>query len=220
MHTRNKMILADFAARPAGARHSETLVPLQRAPQLCPGTQPPEVVLSEQLIENALLLREVDASVRQGARFRRVRIHDAPRTGGPGHRATVVDQRRYPFHHDRVHMSQHDILKPSRLLPDDFDLVYSISTLEHVGLGTYGDNRAAGDAVAAVRHLWAKVRPGGRFFFTVPSGHPSQRESYRMYSPEKSPLCSRARQRSLFREGWQGGRLVRVIGGGHRPASI
>jgi SAM-dependent methyltransferase len=185
MHTRNKVIRADFAAPTLADRvirrfwyHSSAL----RNSALARSR--PEVVISEQIIENALLLREVDATVHKALDFGGFESTMPLALAALGIETTVVDQRRYPFHHDRVHVIQHDILKPLEMLQDDFDLVYSISTLEHVGTGSYGDNRAAGDAVA-VRHLWAKVRPGGRFFFTVPSGHPSQQESYRVYSPDE-----------------------------------
>lgn len=50
-----------------------------------------------------------------------------------------------------------------------FDLIISISTLEHVGRddGTEDFSRA----IAAVKHLCGMLRPGGRLLFTVPVGY-------------------------------------------------
>ena len=183
LHTRNKIILADFAAptlRERVIRRLWTRLSLLRATAL--GRSRPAVVISEQLIENALLLRAVDASVRKVLDFGGFESTLPLALAGLGIDVTVVDQRRYPFEHERLHVLQHDILQPIAG-PSDFDLVYSISTIEHVGLGDYGDPHApAGDRIA-VSHLWAKVRPGGRLFLSVPAGEGSEQRGYRIYSP-------------------------------------
>jgi len=185
LHTRNKTILADFASPTMGERVIRRLwnrLGLLRAAAL--GRSHPYIVISEQLIENALLLREVDASVRKALDFGGFESTLPLALAGLGVDVTVVDQRRYPFQHERLHVLQHDILQPLVGLPSDFDLVYSISTIEHVGLGDYGDHRASnGDSLAMV-NLWEKVRPGGRLFVSVPAGEASEHRGYRIYSPE------------------------------------
>jgi 2-polyprenyl-3-methyl-5-hydroxy-6-metoxy-1,4-benzoquinol methylase len=185
LHTRNKIILADFASPTLGERVIRRLwsrLTAVRAAAL--GRRRPSIVVSEQLIENALLLREADALVRKVLDFGGFESTLPLALAGLGIDVTVVDQRRYPFQHERLHVLQHDILQPLTGLPNDFDLVYSISTIEHVGLGGYGDPRVSNGDSLAVSNLWEKVRPGGRLFLSVPAGEASEQRGYRIYSPE------------------------------------
>jgi 2-polyprenyl-3-methyl-5-hydroxy-6-metoxy-1,4-benzoquinol methylase len=185
LHTRNKIILADFAAPTFRERLIRRLwhrMSLARADAL--GRSRPAVIVSEQLIENALLLREADASVTKALDFGGFESTLPLALASLGIDVTVIDQRPYPFRHDRLHVIQHDILQPITTLPSDFDLVYSISTIEHVGLGDYGDSRSADGDRIAVAHLWEKVRPGGRLFFSVPAGESVKQRTYRIYSPD------------------------------------
>lgn len=185
LHTRNKIILADFASPPLRERVIRGLwTRLGRLRAGILGKGRPSIVISEQLIENALLLREVDASVRKVLDFGGFESMIPLALAGLGIDVTVVDQRRYPFQHHRLHVLQHDILRPLSALPADFDLVYSVSTIEHVGLGDYGDEPAPDGDAQAVANLWQKVRPGGRLFFSVPAGETSRHGNYRVYSPE------------------------------------
>jgi 2-polyprenyl-3-methyl-5-hydroxy-6-metoxy-1,4-benzoquinol methylase len=184
LHTRNKIILADFAAPSLRERIIRRLwnqLAVSRTIALSRGR--PAVVVSEQLIENALLLREVGPEVRRVLDFGGFESTLPLALTSLGVDVTVVDQRRYPFQHERLHVLQHDILQPIASLPSDFDLVYSISTIEHVGLGDYGDPRAANGDATAVAHLWEKVRIGGRLFLSVPAGEASEQRGYRIYSP-------------------------------------
>ena len=186
LHTRNKNILTDFAAptvREKAVRRLWHQFSRWRATAL--GRGRPVVVVSEQLIENALLLREVDGSVRKALDFGGFESTLPLTLTALGVDLTVVDQRPYPFQHERLHVLEHDILRPITQLPADFDLVYSISTVEHVGLGAYGDPRDAEGDRRAVAHLWDKVRPGGRLFLSVPAGAASEQRGYRIYSPER-----------------------------------
>lgn len=185
LHTRNKTILAEFAAPTWWERAIRRLwmgSAALRTSALSRGRV--QVVISEQLIENALLLREADSSVRRALDFGGFESTMPLALASVGIDVTVVDQRRYPFRHPRLHVLQHDILNPMDTLANDFDLVYSISTLEHVGIGAYGDAYGEGADAVAVGHLWAKVRPGGRLLFTVPAGRATVARGYRIYSPE------------------------------------
>jgi len=47
--------------------------------------------------------------------------------------------------------------------------VFSYSSLEHSGLGRYGDSLAPFGDAEAVAQMWCAVRPGGLFFLGLPS---------------------------------------------------
>jgi SAM-dependent methyltransferase len=139
------------------------------------------VIVSEQVIENASVLRHVDPSVRKVLDFGAFESTLPLALAGLGIEVTVVDQRRYPFSAERLEVLQHDILEPLTGLRSDFDLVYSISTIEHVGLAHYGDPPAPDGDRLALANLWDKVRPGGRLIFSVPAGRPGVQRGYRVY---------------------------------------
>ena len=48
-------------------------------------------------------------------------------------------------------------------------MVFSYSSLEHSGLGRYGDPLAPYGDAEAVAQMWCAVRPGGLFFLALPS---------------------------------------------------
>lgn len=73
------------------------------------------------------------------------------------------------------------------LLPGSFDMVTSLSTIEHFGLGRYGDQFDLKADVKAVWELVRAIRPGGHFVFSVPitAGNPCLAfNSHRIYRLE------------------------------------
>lgn len=53
------------------------------------------------------------------------------------------------------------------------DVVTLVSTLEHVGLGRWGDPLDIDGDVKAMREAWRILRPGGHVVLTIPYGHPT-----------------------------------------------
>jgi len=101
-----------------------------------------------------------------------------------GYRVTGLDFRPYPFRHERFDFIQADILawEPPQ---GRFDGAISISTVEHVGLGAYGDPAAADGDRIAVEKLLKALRPGGRLFLTVPAGRARTTRLFRVYDPAR-----------------------------------
>lgn len=71
------------------------------------------------------------------------------------------------------------------VLPKRYDLAVSISAIEHSGLGYYGDQRDPDGDVKTIANIYNHMKPGGRFYVTVPIGG-SWHETYhwRRYTVE------------------------------------
>ena len=100
-----------------------------------------------------------------------------------GYQISCVDVRPYEFDHPNLYCYQGDIAQLSALPHAAFDAAILISTIEHVGLGHYGDtveltDRAFFDIVA--RYL----RPGGTMLITVPFGQAFTCGWYRVYDSD------------------------------------
>jgi SAM-dependent methyltransferase len=86
-----------------------------------------------------------------------------------GYHVTAIDPRPYPLSHPRLDVVAEQVQrwKPGRT----FDAVVCLSTIEHIGLGAYGeeqqDERADLDAMARMRDSAA---PGGLLVLTTPYG--------------------------------------------------
>lgn len=88
-----------------------------------------------------------------------------------GFQVTTVDLRPYPLSHPRLEAVEADILDWAT--DRTFDVIVCVSTLEHIGLGAYGD--ALQDAESstdrqAVERMRTLTRPGGLLILTVPFG--------------------------------------------------
>ncbi len=101
-----------------------------------------------------------------------------------GHKVTALDVRPYRLTHPNLTVVVASILDwPGDGAP--FDAVILLSTLEHIGLGVYGQAEGAADAdiqvMARVREL---LHPGGVLMFTSPFGRSRVDETQRVYSGE------------------------------------
>jgi 2-polyprenyl-3-methyl-5-hydroxy-6-metoxy-1,4-benzoquinol methylase len=97
-----------------------------------------------------------------------------------GYDVTAVDLRPYPFEHPRLR----SVTTPIEEWEHDgtFDAIICLSTIEHVGLGAYGeepkDDRAD---IAAMRRMHELTAPGGLLVLTTRLGQPGVDELERTY---------------------------------------
>jgi 2-polyprenyl-3-methyl-5-hydroxy-6-metoxy-1,4-benzoquinol methylase len=97
-----------------------------------------------------------------------------------GYQVTALDLREYPFSHPNL-TSVASPIETWSVQPDSYDAVLCISTLEHVGLGWYGDPDDAEAGDVALRRLSELLRAGGLLVLTVPYGTAEVTDVQRRY---------------------------------------
>uniref|UniRef100_UPI00286A04D8 class I SAM-dependent methyltransferase n=1 Tax=Chamaesiphon sp. OTE_8_metabat_110 TaxID=2964696 RepID=UPI00286A04D8 len=96
---------------------------------------------------------------------------------------TAIDIRPISLSHPNLKFIKSDICHP--VLPiASFDCVIALSTLEHIGLGWYGDEVGAGLDRQAVEKIHSLIKPGGSFIMTVPYGQRALTPVHRIYDRE------------------------------------
>jgi SAM-dependent methyltransferase len=89
-----------------------------------------------------------------------------------GYEVTGVDARPYwlPTPHFKFIQADFNSLNFGLNFEDHFDAVVATSTIEHFGLGAYGESKDKDGDVLAMRKIREALRPGGRAYVTVPVG--------------------------------------------------
>jgi SAM-dependent methyltransferase len=99
-----------------------------------------------------------------------------------GFQVTAVDLHPYPLSHPQLEAVEADLLEWET--GQTFDAVVCLSTLEHIGLGAYGDAAEETDSSTdrqALERIRELTRPGGLFVLTVPFGAASGDATQRSY---------------------------------------
>jgi hypothetical protein len=73
----------------------------------------------------------------------------------------------------------------------EFDMIRSFSSLEHPGLGRYGDSLNPWGDILAVARAWCVTKPGGHLYLGVPTGPDGvQFNMHRIYGKVRWPLIT------------------------------
>ena len=78
-------------------------------------------------------------------------------------------------------------IDPSLFPPATFDAIVSLSAMEHMGLGHYGDPVDPDGDITVARNAWTWLKPGGWCYFDVPydpTGYRIQGTKCRIYDDE------------------------------------
>jgi len=84
------------------------------------------------------------------------------------YRVQGIDQR--PYQEYNIHTTLADVLAPLTYL-GSYDYIVAISTIEHIGLGAYNDNKEFDGDRIAMNNLHKILRPNGYFIITIPNKH-------------------------------------------------
>jgi 2-polyprenyl-3-methyl-5-hydroxy-6-metoxy-1,4-benzoquinol methylase len=100
-----------------------------------------------------------------------------------GYEVTALDVRPYHYLHPNLQSVVASILdwKGDERL---FDAVVLLSTLEHIGVGAYGQETDEGADRRSMERVRELLRPGGLLLFTSPFGRTRMTETQRIYSAE------------------------------------
>ena len=91
-----------------------------------------------------------------------------------------IDVRPYPFSHPRLRSVVGAVEEWET--NERFDAVVCLSTIEHIGLGAYGEEASDGRAdLAAMRRILELTKPGGMLVLTTRFGEPDVDELQRTY---------------------------------------
>ncbi len=136
---------------------------------------------SERIIEKAWVLRHL-AGLNTPASILDVGCAESllsMELASNGFLVTGVDIRPYPLSHPNFRFVQGDVMT-APLESESFDGAILLSTIEHIGLGWYGDE--IGDSQSAVmaqiHHL---LKPGGQLLVTVPFGRQAVTPLHRIF---------------------------------------
>lgn len=102
-----------------------------------------------------------------------------------GYKVWGIDLIDYPFKHPNLEFLKADI--SAMPFPDNFfDVVAAISTIEHVGIGHYGDPTHENGDYKAVNEIRRVLKTGGKFIITVPYGKKMVIENFfRIYDEDE-----------------------------------
>jgi SAM-dependent methyltransferase len=120
---------------------------------------------------------------------------------------TVFEVREAEANDERVQVRVQDLTDATDLEPE-FDLITCLSTIEHIGLGRYGDPVDPWGDMKMAANLARLLRPGGVMLLSFPSGPGCVVwNKHRIYSPLRRDdlirglkLVRRVRDRSLYRQ--------------------
>ncbi len=168
--------------RPRKPTVSEERIPFERhfnAPLVITNT---DWYVNERIVELPFIYAHLDPDG-QGKRvleFGCTRSHLALSLAALGYEVVGIDLRSYPFHHPNLRFLQMDILD----FTDEvgFDYITAVSTIEHIGLGSYGEPPREAALAEVLAHLHTLLKSDGLFLLSTPVGRSHQDSFLRSFS--------------------------------------
>ncbi len=80
---------------------------------------------------------------------------------------------------------QEDATTLTQMKNNSIESISALHSIEHFGLGRYGDKVNPSDDIKAMQSLMRVLKPGGRLYFSVPVGRPRvEFNAHRVYNPQ------------------------------------
>jgi SAM-dependent methyltransferase len=141
---------------------------------------------SERIVEKAWVLRHL-ADLIGGAKILDCGCTESflsLELASNGFFVTGIDVRPYPLQHPNFDFIQGDITAVP--LPSAFfDAIILLSTIEHIGLGWYGDPKGEIMLSNAIKEVHRLLKPGGHLLLTVPFGKPAVAPLHRIFDAQQ-----------------------------------
>ncbi len=102
-----------------------------------------------------------------------------------GYNVTGIDLHDYKFKHPNFSFVNGDIC--GQFEPESFDAVIAVSSIEHTGLGAYGEKSFNEGDKIVLNEIYRILKKEGQLLLTVPFGRRYQGKWYRVYDSEALP---------------------------------
>ncbi len=126
--------------------------------------------VNERIVEIPFVHRHIDldGDGKIALEFGCTRSELAIQLASLGYKVYGIDLRPYQITHPNFHFYQGNILDFNKNIK--FDLITSVSVLEHIGLGAYGETEGSDILNKISNKLVEWLKPGGKLLITVPVG--------------------------------------------------
>jgi 2-polyprenyl-3-methyl-5-hydroxy-6-metoxy-1,4-benzoquinol methylase len=141
-----------------------------------------EWYVNERIVEIPFVLNNIDleGKSKRVLEFGCARSFLAIQLASLGYEVTAIDLEDYKYRHPNLQFYSINIFD----FEDEigFDYITAISTIEHIGLGTYGDKPSFDDIFKISSKLSELLKPEGSVIITVPFGRKFVNNFYRSFT--------------------------------------
>jgi SAM-dependent methyltransferase len=100
-----------------------------------------------------------------------------------GYTVHGIDVRPYPFQHSNFTFHRADLFTWAP--PQPYDIILLVSTIEHFGIGGYGDLQLEEADFQALARITPWLAPGGQLLVSLPYGKAAVTDKHRIYDQER-----------------------------------